>query len=56
MANLLDLLMLIAASVGALVFAILAAHAILRLGFALMRAPQGPAPVKAPRPQAVRIS
>ncbi len=38
--------MLIAASVGALAFGILAAYAILRVGFALMRVPRRPVPVK----------
>jgi hypothetical protein len=55
MANLLDLTMLIAASVGALAFGILTAYAILRTGFALMRAPRRQAPVKT-RPQIAQIS
>jgi hypothetical protein len=55
MADLLDLAMLILASVGALAFGILTAYAILRVGFALMRAPRRPALVKA-QPQAARIS
>ncbi len=46
MANILDLSMLIAACVGALAFGILAAYAVLRVGFALMRTPRRPAPVK----------
>jgi hypothetical protein len=55
MANLLDLSMLIAASAGALAFGILAAYAILRVGFALMHSPRRPAPLKT-QPQAARIS
>jgi hypothetical protein len=55
MANMLDLLMLILASAGALVFGILSAYWILRVGFALMRAPQRRTPVKA-QPQVARIS
>jgi hypothetical protein len=55
MANLLDLSMLIAASVGALAFGILTAYAILRAGFALLRAPRRQAPVKT-HPQVAQIS
>jgi hypothetical protein len=55
MANLLDLAMLICASVGAMAFGILAAYAILRAGFALMRPQRRPAAVKA-QPQAARLS
>lgn len=55
MANLLDLMMLILASLGAMAFGILTAYAILRAGFALMRPPQRPALMKA-QTQAVRIS
>jgi hypothetical protein len=55
MANFLDLAMLILASLGALAFGILTAFAILRVVFALMRAPRRPALVKA-QPQAARIS
>jgi len=47
MAGLLDLFMLICASAGAMAFGILAAYAILRVGFALLRPRQQPAPVKA---------
>ena len=48
MAGLLDLAMLICASVGALAFGILAAYAILRIGFAFMRPRRRPqVPVKA---------
>jgi hypothetical protein len=46
MANLLDMAMLILASVGALAFGILAAYAILRMGFALMRPSRRPALLK----------
>ena len=55
MANLLDLTMLILASLGALAFGILTAYGILRVGFALMRAPRRPALVKT-QPQTARIS
>jgi hypothetical protein len=55
MASLLDLSMLIAASVGALAFGILTAYAILRMGFALMRAPRRRAPVKT-QPQVAQVS
>ena len=55
MANLLDLAMLILASIGALAFGILTAFAMLRVVFALMRAPRLPALLKT-QPQAARIS
>jgi len=55
MANLLDLTMLILATLGALAFGILTAYAILRVGFALMRPQQRPALIKT-QPQAARIS
>ena len=55
MANLLDLAMLICASMGAMAFGILAAYGILRAGFAMMRPQQRSATVKA-QPEAVRIS
>ena len=55
MANLLDLAMLILASLGALAFGILTAYAILRVVFALMRAQRRPALVKA-QPEAARTS
>jgi hypothetical protein len=55
MANLLDLIMLILASLGALAFGILAAYAILRAGFALMRPPRQRAFLKT-QPQTARIS
>ncbi|MGD0738980.1 MAG: hypothetical protein ABR957_05250 [Terracidiphilus sp.] len=57
MANLLDLFMLILATLGALAFGILAAYAILRVGFALMRAPRRPTALKTqPQPQVARTS
>jgi hypothetical protein len=55
MVDLLDLAMLILASLGALAFGILAAYWILRAGFALMRAPRRPAPLNT-QPQAARTS
>ena len=55
MADLLNLAMLICASVGAMAFGILAAYAILRVGFAFLRPRQRPAAVK-PQTQAARIS
>ena len=55
MANSLDLAMLILASLGSLAFGILTAYAILRAGFALMRAPRRPAPLKA-QPESARTS
>ena len=48
-----DVSMLIAASVGSLAFSILAAYGILRVGFALMRPQPRPAVVK-PQPEAAR--
>jgi hypothetical protein len=55
MTDLLDLIMLILASLGALAFGILAAYAILRAGFALMRPPRRRALMKT-QPQTARIS
>lgn len=55
MANLLDFAMLILATLGALAFGILSAYAILRVGFALMRAPRKPALLKT-QPQAARTT
>jgi hypothetical protein len=55
MANLLDFAMLILASLGALAFGILTAFALLRVVFALMRAPQRPALLKT-QTQVARIS
>ena len=50
MVNLLNLAMLVSVSIGSMVFGILAAYWILRLGFALMR-PQAPLRIKASRPE-----
>jgi len=55
MANILDLAMLICASVGAMAFGILAAYAILRASFALMRPQRHPAAVKT-QPETARVS
>jgi hypothetical protein len=55
MADWLNLAMLICASVGAMAFGILAAYAILRVGFAFLRPRQRPATVKA-QAQVARIS
>jgi hypothetical protein len=55
MANLLDLLMLICASVAAMAFGILTAYILLRGCFGLMRPQREQAQVK-PQPEAVRIS
>ena len=54
MADLLNLTMLVAASIGSMVFGILAAYWILRVGFALMRPQPRPAPMKA-QPEAARL-
>jgi hypothetical protein len=55
MAGLLDLLMLICASAGAMGFGILAAYAILRVGFAFLRPRQQPRAVK-PEPETAGIT
>lgn len=55
MADLLNLAMLICASLGAMAFGIFAAYAVLRVGFFLMRPRKKPAPVKA-QTEAARIS
>lgn len=55
MTDLLNLVMLIAASAGSLAFGVLAAYGIFRLCFALMRPHQRPAPVK-PQTEAARVS
>lgn len=55
MADLLNLTMLISATVGAMAFGILAAYAVLRMVFAFMRPRKTPAPVK-PQTEAARIS
>ena|ERR1035437_666893 len=53
MADLLNLAMLICASVGSMAFSILTAYGILRVGFALMRPQPRPAVLKV-RPEAAR--
>ena len=55
MTNLLDLAMLIGASLSALAFGILAAFGVLRVCFALMHPQRRHAAVK-PQPEAARIS
>jgi hypothetical protein len=55
MANLLDFVMLICASLGAMAFGILAALFILRAGFALMR-PQPKTAAMKQQPETARIS
>jgi len=54
MTDLLNLVMLVAASVGSLAFGVLAAYAVFRVGFALMRPQKRPAVVK-PQPEAAQI-
>jgi hypothetical protein len=54
MADLLNLAMLICATVGSMAFGILAAYAILRVGFALIRPQRPTVPVKAPQPEIAR--
>ena len=54
MADLLNLAMLICATLGAMAFGILAAYAILRAVFSLMRPRKAAAPVK-PQTEAARI-
>jgi hypothetical protein len=55
MTDLLNFAMLICASVGSMVFGILAAYGILRVGFALMRPRPRPVAMKT-RPEAARVS
>jgi hypothetical protein len=55
MTDLLNFAMLICASVGSMVFGILAAYGILRVGFALMRPQPRPVVVKT-QPEAARVS
>lgn len=50
-----DLLMLVCASIGSMAFGILAAYWVLRAGFAIIRPPQRPAKVKA-QPETARVS
>jgi len=54
MADLLNLAMLICASIGSMAFGILAAYGVLRVGFALMRPQMRPATVKA-RQEVARV-
>jgi hypothetical protein len=51
MADWLNLAMLICAALGSMAFGILAAYAILRVGFALMRSQREPVAVKRPQPE-----
>jgi hypothetical protein len=55
MANILDLAMLLCASAGAMAFGILAAYAILRAGFALMRPQRRRKAIKT-QPEAAHVS
>ncbi len=55
MAGMLDLVMLICASAGAMAFGILAAYAILKIGFLFLRPRTRPAGVKA-EPEIARVS
>jgi len=54
MTDLLNLVMLICASIGSLAFGILAAYGILRAGFALLRPQKRPNPVKT-QPEVARV-
>ena len=54
MADLLNLAMLVSASIGSMLFGILAAYGILRAGFALMR-PQARRDQVKPQAQAARV-
>jgi hypothetical protein len=54
MADMLSFAMLVAASIGSMLFGILAAYGVLRAGFALMRPRELRAQVK-PRVQTVRV-
>lgn len=56
MADLLNLAMLVCAAVGAMAFGILAAYAILRVGFALLRPQQPPIAIKARQPEPARTA
>lgn len=55
MAGMLDLAMLVGASIGSMAFGILAAYWILRAGFALIRPQKRPAKVKA-QPETAGVS
>ena len=54
MADMLNLAMLVAASIGSMLFGILAAYGVLRAGFALMRPRERRVAVK-PRVQTARV-
>lgn len=54
MTDLVNFVMLIAASIGSMVFGVLAAYGVLRAGFALMR-PQGQALVVKARARVARV-
>jgi hypothetical protein len=53
MSDLLNLVMLVCATVGSMAFGVLVAYGIFRVGFALMRPRRQPASVK-PQPEAAR--
>jgi hypothetical protein len=55
MGDLLNLSMLILASIGSMAFGILAAYGILRAGFALLKPVNRPLPVKT-QPETARVS
>jgi hypothetical protein len=55
MGDLLNLAMLILASIGSMAFGILAAYGILRAGFAMLRPAKRPLPVKT-QPETARVS
>jgi hypothetical protein len=55
MADLLNLVMLICASIGSMAFGLLAAYGILRVGFALMRPQARPAASVKARPEVARV-
>ena len=55
MTDLLNLAMLILASIGSMAFGILAAYGVLRMGFAIIRPSQRPAQVKA-QPETASVS
>jgi hypothetical protein len=55
MADLLNLVMLVAVSAGSLAFGVLAAYGVFRMFFALMRPQESPAVVK-PQPEAAQVS
>jgi hypothetical protein len=56
MTDLLNLAMLILASIGSMAFGILAAYWLLRIGFAVIRPARRPANVKAQQPEAAGVS